>query len=48
VERELSEQTAARIRDLRPWITNEYQHDGLRANGERVLGRLFDLVQGRA
>ena len=48
VERELSEQTAARIRDLRPWITNEYEHDGLRANGERVLGRLFDLVQGRA
>ncbi len=48
VERELSEQTAARIRGLRPWITNEYQHDGLRANGERVLGRLFDLVQGRA
>ena len=48
VERELSEQTAARIRGLRPWITNEYEHDGLRSNGEVVLGRLFDLVQGRA
>jgi pimeloyl-ACP methyl ester carboxylesterase len=48
VERELSEQTAARIRGLRPWVTNEYEHDGLRANGQRVLGRLFDLVQGRA
>jgi pimeloyl-ACP methyl ester carboxylesterase len=48
VERELSEETAARIRGLRPWITNEYEHDGLRANGERVLGRLLDLVQGRA
>ena len=48
VERELSEQTAARIRGLRSWITNEYEHDGLRSNGEVVLGRLFDLVQGRA
>jgi pimeloyl-ACP methyl ester carboxylesterase len=48
VERELSEQTAAAIRGLRPWVTNEYHHDGLRADGERVLGRLLDLVQGRA
>ena len=31
-----------------PWVTNEYEHDGLRSNGEAVLGRLFDLVQGRA
>ena len=37
-----------RIRGLRPWVTNEYEHDGLRSNGERVLGRLLDLVQGRA
>ena len=48
VERELSEETAARIRGLRPWVTNEYEHDGLRVDGEGVLGRLFDLVQGRA
>jgi pimeloyl-ACP methyl ester carboxylesterase len=48
VERELSEQTAAAIRGLRPWVTNEYHHDGLRADGERILGRLLDLVQGRA
>ena len=48
VPREFSEETAARTRGLRAWITNEYEHDGLRANGERVLGRLLDLVQGRA
>ena len=48
VERDFSEQTAARIRGLRPWLTNEFDHDGLRAYGERVLGRLLDLVQGRA
>ena len=48
VPRRFSEETAARIHGLRPWLTNEYEHDGLRSNGEVVLGRLFDLVQGRA
>ena len=48
VEREFSKQTAEAIRGLRPWLTDEYDHDGLRADGERVLGRLLDLVQGRA
>ena len=48
VPRDFSEETAARIRGLRPWLTNEYEHDGLRADGERILGRLLDLVQGRA
>jgi hypothetical protein len=48
VERDFSEQTAASIRWLRPWLTNEFDHDGLRAYGERVLGRLLDLAQGRA
>ena len=47
VPREFSEETAARIPALRTWLTNEYEHDGLRANGTRVLGRLLDLVQGR-
>lgn len=46
VERVFSEQTAARIRGLRAWITNEYEHDGLRIDGERVLGRLLDLARG--
>jgi pimeloyl-ACP methyl ester carboxylesterase len=48
VERAFSEETAALIRGLRPWVTNEYEHDGLRADGTRVLGRLLDLVRGRA
>ena len=47
VEREFSEQTAAQIRGLRPWLTNEFQHDGLRTAADRVLGRLIDLVRGR-
>ena len=48
VERTFAEETAATIRGLRPWITNEYEHSALRADGERVLGRLIDLVRGRA
>ena len=47
VERAFSEETAARIRGIRTWITNEYQHNGLRADGERILGRLIDLARGR-
>ncbi len=48
VERSLSEETAAQIRGIRPWITNEYDHNGLRVDGERILGRLLDLARGRA
>lgn len=48
VEREFAMETAALVRGLRPWITNEFEHNGLRADGERVLGRLIDLVRGRA
>lgn len=47
VERRFSEETARRIRGLRPWLTNEYEHDGLTADGGRVLGRLLDLARGR-
>jgi pimeloyl-ACP methyl ester carboxylesterase len=45
VDRELSEETAGRIRGLRPWLTNEFEHDGLRVEGRRVLDRLIGLVR---
>lgn len=48
IERRFAEETARQIRGLRPWITDEYEHNGLRADGDRVLGRLIDLVKGRA
>ena len=48
VERDFAEETAATIRGIRTWQTDEYEHNGLRADGERVLGRLIDLVRGRA
>ena len=47
VERAFAEETARRVRGLRAWITNEYAHDGLRADGERIVGRLLDMVRGR-
>ena len=48
VERTYAEETAALVRGLRPWVTSEYEHNGLRADGERVVGRLIDMVKGRA
>jgi hypothetical protein len=47
VDYELSLETARNIKGLRPWVTNEYEHNGLRADGGRILGRLIDLVRGR-
>jgi pimeloyl-ACP methyl ester carboxylesterase len=48
VERAFSEETGALIRGTRPWVTNEYEHNGLRADGGRILGRLIDLARGVA
>jgi pimeloyl-ACP methyl ester carboxylesterase len=48
VESAFSLQTAAAVRGLRPWLTNEYEHNGLRADSSRVLGRLMDLAHGLA
>jgi hypothetical protein len=46
VERTLSEETARDIRGIKLWVTNEYEHNGLRADGEKVLGRLLDMLHG--
>jgi hypothetical protein len=43
VPRAFSEQTARQVRGLRPWITNEFEHDGLHSG--QVLGRLIDMVR---
>jgi pimeloyl-ACP methyl ester carboxylesterase len=48
VESTFSLETAGLIRGLRPWLTNEYDHNALRADGGRVLSRLIDLAHGRA
>ncbi|MEU5163134.1 alpha/beta fold hydrolase [Streptomyces sp. NPDC020875] len=38
-------ETARTVRGLRTWVTDEYEHDGLRT-GPRVLDRLIGLVRG--
>ena len=48
VERDFAEETARTIRGIRVWETDEFEHNGIRADGEKVLGRLIDLVRGRA
>jgi predicted phosphohydrolase len=46
VERAYSGETARNIQGIRLWITNEYEHNALRADGETVLSRLLDLLHG--
>jgi len=46
VDAALSLETARAIRGLRLWVTNEYEHDGVRRDGDAVLGRLIDLARG--
>lgn len=48
VERTLSEETASFIKGIKVWATNEYEHNALRADGTRVLGRLLDMLHGKA
>ncbi|MET9699346.1 alpha/beta fold hydrolase [Streptomyces sp. NPDC006529] len=37
--------TARAVRGLRTWVTDEFEHDGVRAGGPRVLDRLLALVR---
>jgi hypothetical protein len=47
VERAFSEETAARVGAMHVWLTSEYDHNGLRVDGPRILGRLLDLARGQ-
>ncbi|MCW8380535.1 alpha/beta fold hydrolase [Streptomyces justiciae] len=38
-------QTARTVRGLRTWVTDEFEHDGVRAGGPRVLDRLLALTR---
>jgi pimeloyl-ACP methyl ester carboxylesterase len=48
VERSFSEETAATIRGCRIWLTNQYQHNALRVEGEALFRRLYDMLRGNA
>ncbi|RNF82110.1 alpha/beta fold hydrolase [Streptomyces botrytidirepellens] len=40
--------TARAIRGLRTWVTDEFEHDGVRAGGRRVMDRLLALARDAA
>ncbi len=46
VHRAFSEETANLVPTMKPWITNEYEHNGIRVDGERILDRLIGLARG--
>jgi pimeloyl-ACP methyl ester carboxylesterase len=47
VDADLQLQTAALMGNVRTWVTNEYEHNGLRASDGKVLARLMDMAAGR-
>jgi pimeloyl-ACP methyl ester carboxylesterase len=47
VDRVFSEETARLLPRMRTWVTNEYEHNGLRAGGDRILDRLIGLARGQ-
>ncbi len=44
VERRFAEETADNIRGMKLWVTNEYEHDAIRQDGEHVLDSLLNLL----
>ena len=46
VHREFSEETAALVSNMKLWVTNAYEHNGLRIDGGTVLSRLLAMVRG--
>jgi pimeloyl-ACP methyl ester carboxylesterase len=47
VDAGLQLRTASVVGNVRTWVTNEYEHDGLRLSNGRVLARLMAMVAGR-
>ncbi|MET7985741.1 MULTISPECIES: alpha/beta fold hydrolase [unclassified Streptomyces] len=45
VDADHSLRTARAVRGLRTWVTDEFEHDGVRAGGPRVLDRLLALTR---
>lgn len=46
VDLHLSESAAQKIRGIKVWVTNQFEHDGLRTGGEEVVDKLLSLVRG--
>ena len=46
VDRELSLETAAAVRGLQVWESDEFHHDGIADDGEAIFGRLLGMIRG--
>ena len=46
VDATASLETAAAVKGLRAWVTNEYEHDGAYMDGKRVFDRLVKMASG--
>lgn len=46
VHREFSEEAAQIVANVKLWVTSEYEHNGLRADGEAVVDRLLKMTRG--
>jgi hypothetical protein len=46
VDCQQSEETARQVPGIKFWITTEYEHNALRADGEKVLERLLGMLHG--
>ncbi|CAM9253406.1 unnamed protein product [Chrysoparadoxa australica] len=46
VELEYSEEVAHMMPDCKIWVTNRYQHSGLRDDGEKIFSTLLGMVNG--
>jgi pimeloyl-ACP methyl ester carboxylesterase len=47
VDADLQLETARQVGALQAWVTNEWEHDGIRDSGERVVRRLLELIDER-
>ena len=45
VEFEYSRETLGLMPNAKAWMTNEYEHNGLGADGEKILERLITMVK---
>jgi len=46
VDEGLSMRTAKAVGNVRTWVTNEWEHDGVRVSGGKVLARLMEIAGG--
>lgn len=47
VDEGLSARMAREVANVTTWVTNEWEHDGLRVSGETVIRKVMGLVQAR-